>query len=233
MILALLLSPDGTQKIEINSWEVSIGRAKTSDIFLDNPTVSRFHAVIARRGKGWVIYDTKSKAGVSVNGTKIKKKAYIFDGDILTFGTSVMTFRSPLFKRPNADELPPVQQPTVPAYTEIPIAKTVVNKAKKQAKKPIPALVNLSDDSVILLFSDEYLIGRGAECDIILPVLTVSKNHAILTHEDGYWTLRDLESKGGTEINGNKLTTVHTMLDGDVIALGGVLYRFIERYMEE
>lgn len=232
MILAQLVRADTGEKAEINSWEVSIGRAKTSDIVIENETVSRFHAVIARRGKGWIIFDTHSKAGVTVNGNKIDKKAYIFDGDILTFGSCVMTFRSPLFRRENAKKSQKAVRTELHSEN-IPAKKTDIRKAVTASKKSIPSLVNLSDSSMILLFADEYIIGRDSSCDIIIPILTVSKFHAKLKHSEKGWTLEDLDSRTGTSVNGVRIKEPYTMSDDDVINVGGIIYRFVENYMDE
>jgi pSer/pThr/pTyr-binding forkhead associated (FHA) protein len=232
MILAQFFSPDMDMKYEINSWEVSIGRAHTNDIFIDNATVSRFHAVVARRGKGWVIYDTNSKAGTFVNGQQIEKKAYIFDGDIINLGSAVLTFRSPMFKRENAVKRQKAEL-TDGDIHQINATIGAVTKAQKQAKKTIPALVNLSDNSMILLFSEEYIIGRAANCDIVLPVFTVSKYHAKISNEGNSWILADVKSKSGTYVNNVEISEPYRLQDGDTIEVGGIYYRFVRNYISE
>lgn len=66
--------------------EVSLGRNKKCDIVLPFETISRLHAVIAYRNKGFVIFDTFSKTGVTVNGEKIKGKSPVYDGDVIGMG---------------------------------------------------------------------------------------------------------------------------------------------------
>lgn len=66
--------------------ETSVGRNKNCDVVLPFETVSRLHAVIAYRNRGFVVFDTFSRSGVTVNGEKIKKKAVIKDGDTVGFG---------------------------------------------------------------------------------------------------------------------------------------------------
>lgn len=70
--------------------EASIGRSKNCDIVLNFDTVSRSHAVIAYRNRGFEIYDTHSKSGVAVNGEKIEGKTLLRDGD--TVGLGGLTF---------------------------------------------------------------------------------------------------------------------------------------------
>ena len=64
--------------ITLRDNETSIGRNKSCDVVLGFDTISRLHAVMAFRNKGFVVFDTNSKSGVTVNGEKIKSKAKIY-----------------------------------------------------------------------------------------------------------------------------------------------------------
>ena len=67
---------------------------------------------------------------------------------------------------------------------------------------------------------DELVIGRGGECDLVLPERQVSREHIrIFRADDGYF-LEDLDSKNGTWVNGKqvKATTV-PLRDGDEIQI--------------
>lgn len=43
-----------------------------------------------------------------------------------------------------------------------------------------------------------YVVGRGTDCEIRLSDISVSRNHATLSFEKGYWQLHDAKSKFGT-----------------------------------
>lgn len=77
----------------ITSWETSIGRSNACDIVLDYSTVSRFHAVISKHKKGWVLTDTNSSAGTYVRKTLVESPTVINDGDSISFGGIVLQFR--------------------------------------------------------------------------------------------------------------------------------------------
>ena len=70
----------------LNMWETSIGRGSSCDIILPYDSIPRVQAVISRRIDGWYIFETLSKAPIRVNGTAIKKKQTIENGDIITLG---------------------------------------------------------------------------------------------------------------------------------------------------
>ncbi len=85
-IWAKLKMPDGTF-MPLTHWENLIGRAKTSDVVLSVPSVSRNHAVITRKNeKNWIITDLKSKSGIAVNGKKIENSALLKYGDEINIG---------------------------------------------------------------------------------------------------------------------------------------------------
>ena len=77
----------------ITGWETSIGRSGACDIVLDYSTVSRFHAVISKHKKGWVLTDTHSSAGTFVKQNKVTEPTVINDGDSISFGGIVLQFR--------------------------------------------------------------------------------------------------------------------------------------------
>ena len=78
--------------------EVSMGRNKKCDIVLPFETISRLHAVIAYRNKGFVIFDTFSKTGITVNGEKINGKSHIYDGDVIGMGGLEYTLKEAKYK---------------------------------------------------------------------------------------------------------------------------------------
>ena len=77
----------------VTHWETSIGRSNSCDIILEFDTVSRFHAVLTKQKKGWVLTDTFSKTGTYINGQKIRTPSVLKGGDRVIFGRAVLTFK--------------------------------------------------------------------------------------------------------------------------------------------
>ena len=70
-----------------------------------------------------------------------------------------------------------------------------------------------------VLDRDVFRIGRDPDCDIVLPERVVSRVHArIERRSDGYY-LFDADSKNGTFVNGEPLTTGYVLKDGDDIQI--------------
>ncbi|MCL2150649.1 MAG: FHA domain-containing protein [Coriobacteriia bacterium] len=75
----------------LEEFPVTIGRDTECDIFLNNRTVSRQHAIIERQGDRVVVRDNHSLNGTWVN-EKIVDEAELHDGAILQIGTFFMRF---------------------------------------------------------------------------------------------------------------------------------------------
>lgn len=69
------------------------------------------------------------------------------------------------------------------------------------------------------LGAEEILIGRHGAADIQLKDATASRYHALLTVCDGVWRITDLNSAGGTYVNGKRITSVR-LHENDRIRIG-------------
>lgn len=84
-VWAWLCGPNDT-RLAITHWETLVGRAKSCDVVLEYPTISRSHAVLTRYDDGsWTISDIGSKGGILVNGTAVSMEAVGYD-DVITLG---------------------------------------------------------------------------------------------------------------------------------------------------
>ncbi len=70
---------------------VVVGRSPEADVFLDDVTVSRSHAVVSRDDAGYTIEDDGSLNGTYVNRRRVEK-ASLEDGDEVQIGKYRLTF---------------------------------------------------------------------------------------------------------------------------------------------
>jgi hypothetical protein len=71
-----------------------------------------------------------------------------------------------------------------------------------------------------VLEQDHTLIGRSSDCDVVLPKRQVSRQHAAVERADGGYLLRDLASKNGTYVNGQRVRgEPYRLKDGDEIQI--------------
>jgi hypothetical protein len=69
----------------------SIGRRPDADVFLDDVTVSRDHALLIRRGDQWYLDDMGSLNGTYVNRSRIESQR-LEEGDEVQIGKYKLTF---------------------------------------------------------------------------------------------------------------------------------------------
>ena len=73
----------------------------------------------------------------------------------------------------------------------------------------------------IILTHDDMLIGRGQDCDIIIPHVSVSRAHARVKWSRQGYILFDLQSKTGTYVNGRRIEE-NLIKKGWIVGIGEV-----------
>ena len=78
-------------------------------------------------------------------------------------------------------------------------------------------------ETLVPVDKDVFIIGRLPECDMILPFGGISRNHArIVKKSDRVWTIQDIGSKNGTQVNQYLITGIQELFNNDVISLGNI-----------
>ena len=89
-MFVILAGPGKGSRYLIDSDEVSIGREPSSDIFLDDITVSRKHAILKKKS-AYIVEDLNSLNGTYLNANSISKSS-LGNGDELQIGKFRLTF---------------------------------------------------------------------------------------------------------------------------------------------
>ena len=83
--------PRSGSRYALDSESISIGREKNADIFLDDVTVSRQHALIERNKSIYRVSDAGSLNGTYLNA-KLVRSEELTDGDVLQIGRFKLVF---------------------------------------------------------------------------------------------------------------------------------------------
>jgi hypothetical protein len=81
------------ESFPIEGERMSIGRRPDSEVFLDDVTVSRDHALLIRRGEDWYLDDCGSLNGTYVNRSRIESH-HLEEGDEVQVGKYKLTFHA-------------------------------------------------------------------------------------------------------------------------------------------
>jgi ABC-type multidrug transport system ATPase subunit len=198
------------------SGAITVGRTGFGAIIdIDETYISRKHtAIFVETQQYLVVKDLDSSGGTYVNGIQITEKRLI-NGDTITFGGNLNTYKLVVeFVDPNQTYRTEWIQP--PAETDVPEGMVVQSQTSDYT----------SDIAVLLAAKDEITIGRSKECDIRLPQLTITRQHAaIKKYPDGRITVRDLGSKNGTFVNGKRITEETALTNRDDISIGAFKFK--------
>ncbi len=80
-------------------------------------------------------------------------------------------------------------------------------------------LVPIGGGDIIPLRKKSLLVGRRESCDIVLRFPNVSAHHCQLTLMNGYWYIRDLQSRNGVKVNNIRVTDEKRVDPGDSLAI--------------
>jgi class 3 adenylate cyclase len=115
---------DSLSAIVLDDSLVTIGRGMDNQFVINEPQVSRLHAVIAYIGRHWLLVDHDSRNGIEVNHSSVRQHL-LRDGDEIRIGSRQFVFRF--------DQNSPQYRP----YALYPMANSARAAAARQGANPI------------------------------------------------------------------------------------------------
>ncbi|HYF46034.1 MAG TPA: FHA domain-containing protein, partial [Acidimicrobiales bacterium] len=201
---ALRVGADGREALVPSGGQAEIGRAETCAIRLDDPRVSRVHAVVWEADDGWHLADRGSTFGTFRAGEPVEQLRI----------TGLTTVRLGDPEHGPVVELTPVSVPDAPAG---PGRGTRGPTGTFHSSHVADARVR---------------IGRDDDNDVVLDDLQVSRHHAELRRTGDGWEVVDLGSTNGTFVNGAPVQR-GTVVEGDLIGIGHSELRLLDGRLEE
>jgi len=93
--LIYIHGPVAGRRVELNTEELTVGRSSQNDLVLDDPLVSRLHAIFMRRGDVVLLEDLGSHNGTYVNNERLHTIRQLHHGDTIVIGSSRSLFEDP------------------------------------------------------------------------------------------------------------------------------------------
>lgn len=179
----------------------TVGRAPDNALVLPTSTVSESHAKLIQHDGRLFLQDNKSAYGSFVNGKKVKYKE-LKSGDVITLGNVHF-------------DIIEAEDPS--------LASTHALKSFVVAPGNSWRLVSDSSwlaGKIFELKEGSTILGRGKDCNIVIPGTHLSRHHAeIICGGKRPLLLRDLDSANGSFLN-------ETRLEGEVSVKPGDRLRF-------
>ncbi len=192
-----------TLSITFDAPMVVIGRGEACDVRLPDPSVSHRHATIRQRGSEYILVDEGSTNGTFMGGVKLGAQAprVLRHGDLARAGRVWLEVR---FNTPV-----PSTQPLM-ATKELALALVArALSAQGENGGPRIAIVEGPDEGKVLELEEParaYVIGRGQEVDLVVTDADASRRHVQVVRRADQVLVRDLGSKNGAELNGERIS---------------------------
>ena len=224
----ILINPNGPeQEFNLAKSSVTLGRASTNDIHLDDARVSRSHALLEYGLQGITLVDLGSANGTRLNGIRVER-ATLKPGDTISLGSQQLKYQ--------------IEDPS----EDIGLTKIDSQMQLDQTlnQEFLPMVINETSHPSLVVFTaektwnvdisklDQAVLGRDESCAVYLDLPKVSRRHAEIQQISGGYLLKDLNSTNGTWLSGKKVEQ-HLLQDGDVFQVGPAQLVFKSGFQEQ
>lgn len=219
--IIVMLADKIVNKYAIEKTETTIGRSAGSDILLDNPGVSRHHAVITEKGGKFIVEDKGSANGTFISGEKITSRE-LKNSDRIQILNYSLTLKLP---QVDAEKTVLLTQPIAQPSAQTPIPPSVSGEVK--TKPTGQSKLVFEDNREHVLKSTVTTIGIGDDMELKLEGRGIAEHHAsILRGKQGEFTIVHKGGRAATTISGEKIQE-HRLKNGDVIEIGQYKIKYV------
>jgi len=206
-----------------------VGRGADADIRVDNPLVSRAHAVVCFHNGKWQVEDLESPNGLYLNGerTQVGELAV---GDRIELGRHVLIFEGTGESEFDVDTLraAPRLEGTDTEATAIlqPLDVENIQRRVRERMNMHVVMVWGQERKELPLDLDNYLVGYTDSCNLRLPGGSLfGKEVARITREKDTYRLDALSTLTKVRVNGQRIK-MRRLEDGDRIRIRNVTLQF-------
>lgn len=192
-------SLDEASSLTVDAPRIVIGRAKSCDVQLLDPTVSARHACIRLQGGGNVIIDEGSTNGIAVGPVRLPPRTprVVEDGELVRIGRVWIELRFG------------AGMPSSPRKAQALALEHLRDELAAQGEDVMPRLEVVAGPEAgaasAIPTDGDLVIGRAQDADLRLGDPNLSRRHlAVCTTGEGF-SVRDLGSKGGATLDDEEI----------------------------
>lgn len=196
-----------------------------ANLVLEDPKVSRKHAICRATEEGIVFENLSSTNPAIHNGNLVVEEIVLQEDDLLQIGQTQFRFTLTNPINLSSDKQEPV-------FEEVEDLSSI---HLQHLKPPRWLLKVISGPNAGAEFnlqkSSSYTLGKDSEsCDLVFNDLSVSREHARLQITDKEQLfIEDLKSRNGVLVNGSLIVGMQELTSQDLIALGTTSFLVIDR----
>lgn len=223
--ITVMFGSDPQGEFPLDKDEVTVGRATTCDVMVDNLGVSRHHCSIIKHGDGFAAVDKGSNNGTYVNGQRITTQP-LKHNDRVVMGKHSLVFDAFGTAEPPDKKKAAGMGGEMTMFVDQQALAKAMASGEAGKKRMALGLSQGGRQVVVPLTRDETSVGSAASADVPAKGFLVKGVQArIVKAGDGH----RIVSLGGwrtVKVNGAAITDA-TLKSGDVIAIAGnfITYR--------
>jgi pSer/pThr/pTyr-binding forkhead associated (FHA) protein len=210
--------------------DLLVGRIPSADLSIPSTDVSSRHARISPRGEEAVLTDLNSTNGTFLNGEKRVDSGVevpLVPGVKVCIGPGILEVkRGDAPKKARAPEAEGKLMGTMVIGTDD-TQSGLVNEAKFRAARPRLVIAMEGARSILPLETASVEVGREG-CPVTIAHPSVSGRHARITFENGFFVLRDLQSRNGTFVDGLPVAAPTPLGTQTAVTFGTVECLFVQ-----
>jgi len=92
----------------------------------------------------------------------------------------------------------------------------------------LQVLKGANEGALIPLDGDKFIMGRNPDCGIVIPITSVSREHAQILRIQGKYFIEDKQSRNGTYVNNQAITGRTALKNNDKIRICDFLANFLD-----
>ncbi len=239
------------QRLALKRQVVTLGRDEDCDIWLDDDMASRHHAELACDKEKAYLTDCASLNGVLFNKMHLRGSTALETNDLIQIGECSFSFILADLQRTASEQSDPLAHHTLRSslhglsedsdmLPQTPSSLKTVTTTPGHSDETaeidykVPQLPPTNPGGAIIIRNGQMAeqsfllnravisVGRGMESDVVINDASISRRHVqFLRQPDGDY-VQDLESRNGTQVNGDPLRMPRLLRVGDMIVLGNV-----------
>jgi pSer/pThr/pTyr-binding forkhead associated (FHA) protein len=222
--------------------EAFIGRGQDATVELPFPAISARHARLFRDGGGYRVEDLGSANGTLLGGRRLVPHAAeaIAAGDVVDVGGVELRFEGELasdeHREGENDGASLAEEGTATLARRLVHDLFQACPPAECARLVVEAGPAVGRELVLFACGRVFKVGRGKQCDLAIPDDDVSREHVAFERGAEGILARDLGSKNGVEVGGQRVAGVRVLRDGESVCVGKTRLRVVdpeERYLRQ
>lgn len=195
--------------------ELRLGSAGDCDVCLQGDGIAAVHARITLDDDGAMLRLQGDGVPVQLNDRLVESLAFLHDGDLIAIGEHRL-------------EVGVLGEKQAPRGAEEPDERAT--RVRRVAPRYVLRGVTGSQFGRLIPIYGRLVIGRGADCDLVLDEPGLSRRHAVLEALPDGLFLRDMGSANGSFVNGSRVRDT-ALRHGDQIVLDSI--RFLVQAIDQ